>query len=328
MIGAAILFLQKLTCYYFVAEAGMTVIQHFSFMRRKNKYSDEIKFTDYTKEQLKKVNKVLNSDELHELTSQFEKSIKHRYDKIIEYFGPEKADKINAEFKETKIKKTQLIILLGGMGVYYPDKKELNYAFEKYASHEMMHMVSSCALTFNEDGTEPFYRGGFRETTLNSEVGRGLDEGYTEIMRKRVFGDEEKTMQVYRLEERIAGLIELFFDNPKDMENLYIDANLYGLVEKLKEYATDEEVKDILIDMDYINSFSKIATKIPARIKSAQLQLKLYKLFSAKNKDPEKQRKFEEMLDSNPLIGLLRKGKNLSLQKENTYVNDENEFTR
>ena len=65
-------------------------------------------------------------------------------------------------------------------------------------SHEFLHMAS----------TRDKYRCGFHlQTRFNQEIGRGLNEGYTELLNKRIFNSKSFS---YFHNVKIARLIEIF----------------------------------------------------------------------------------------------------------------------
>ena len=114
--------------------------------------------------------------------------------------------------------------------------------------HELLHMSSSYY-----DPSKCVKFSGFHQTCFsNYSIGYGLNEGYTQLLTKRYFDD----CDVYVLEKHFASLLEKIIG--KDiMENLYFNANLYGLFEELEKYATQNAIIRFLDSFDYINLYYK-----------------------------------------------------------------------
>lgn len=166
-------------------------------------------------------------------------------------------------------------------------------------SHEFLHMASSINLLHC----------GFHYNTYNNqwiEIGRGINEGYTELLNHRIFGSKSLS---YRHNVKIARLFETFFDDRQDMENAYFHGDIDTLYTAFCEYGTKEEFFKIMNNLDNLAT-----TKIPIynTITSVQTQLKLYDVIK-RSKNKEKISSFETILDENPLTRLIRNGQKLVL---------------
>lgn len=99
--------------------------------------------------------------------------------------------------------------------------------------HELIHMATS-------------YDNGARIGFRQQKLGRGLNEGYTELINKRYFSkeddDEAKSDKPigYGYEQELAYGIELLVGQNK-MESLFFNADLYGLIEEMSKYTSREE---------------------------------------------------------------------------------------
>ena len=79
-------------------------------------------------------------------------------------------------------------------------------------------------------------------------IGDGLDEGYTQLLSERYFGDVEG---VYTYLVKVVGLLEEAVGAEK-MTSLYLKADLPELINELKEYASEEEILRFLSALDFV----------------------------------------------------------------------------
>lgn len=165
-------------------------------------------------------------------------------------------------------------------------------------SHEFLHMASArdedtfgfCIITRFDD----------------NEIGRGLNEGYTELLNHRIFNSKHKS---YYHNVKISRLFEIFFDNPKDMEYAYFHGDLDTVYRVFLNYGTKEEFFEIMNNLDNLAT-----TNIPIynTITSVKTQLKIYQIIK-RSKDKNKIAQVENILDENPLTKLLKAGNKLIL---------------
>lgn len=117
--------------------------------------------------------------------------------------------------------------------------------------HELFHLSSGI---YDQKNFVEY--NGFRQTKyrpLFTDIGFGLNEGYTQLLTERYFKDKELNND-YNLEKIIANNLELLIGQSK-MEQLYFKADLYGLVEELKNYIIEEEIYDFIKCVDHISEF-------------------------------------------------------------------------
>ncbi len=136
------------------------------------------------------------------------------------------------------------------LGSYYVGHNEiiLYNDYLKSIYHELFHMASSC---YRDD----VYYSGFSQNGEH-DIGRGLNEGYTELLTRRYFGGFVDFVPAYEEEVRIAKYIEKIVGQFK-MESCYLRANLIGLIRELRFYLTETEVTDLITDIDkmhYLNN--------------------------------------------------------------------------
>lgn len=112
-------------------------------------------------------------------------------------------------------------------------------------NHELLHMSSN-----PYDDTNNF--GGLFYTVGKYKVGYGLDEGYTELLNKRYFNSDS---EIYKTEVSICLFLEELVGQKK-MEKMYLTANLYGLIQDLKETYEIKEIERFFASLDYINDYN------------------------------------------------------------------------
>lgn len=131
--------------------------------------------------------------------------------------------------------------------------------------HEMLHAASS---TIRESDKRAF--SGFSQTSASGKkyIGNGINEGYTEILRMRLF--PPLFLGTYQVEQHIVSHLEKIV-GVEQMEKMYMKADLFGLVNYLKQYMDETDVIKFIKDVDFINANNLTNTK---KIKLNELKLK------------------------------------------------------
>lgn len=111
--------------------------------------------------------------------------------------------------------------------------------------HELLHMASS----FYKNGV---VFSGFSQLRFSS-IGDGLNEGYTELLCRRYFVKDE-VEDSYKYLTFVSKKLEKIVGKDK-MLSLYLNANLFGLINDLKEYATEEEIMCFIKNTDFIYKY-------------------------------------------------------------------------
>lgn len=123
--------------------------------------------------------------------------------------------------------------------------------------HELFHMASSLK-------KNSIYYSGFCQASLIPSkifIGIALTEGYTELLNDRYFNKQIKHKDYYNtenydgaypLEVYTAYKLEQIIGQNK-MKSLYLNANLSGLINELKQYSTDEEIIQFITSTDFIH---------------------------------------------------------------------------
>lgn len=141
--------------------------------------------------------------------------------------------------------------------------------------HELFHLSSS----YYEKNI--IYSGFFQYNDMkleNYSFGKGINEGYTSLMVERYFDNDYS----YLLEKRIMFLVEKIVG--ETMENLYLNADLHGLIKELEKYESRENIYRFIQNMDIIVS-RKIKNEALLKIIPDQIIGFLYSIYINKYKN-------------------------------------------
>lgn len=116
--------------------------------------------------------------------------------------------------------------------------------FNSDLTHELLHM-SSGIYDFNNN----IDYCGLSQNYNNNKIGYALNEGYTELLNKRLFSLGVDNSYIY--EVFISSLIENILGKDK-LENYYFNADLLGAVNELAKYSNRTKVDRFLIRSDYL----------------------------------------------------------------------------
>ena len=108
--------------------------------------------------------------------------------------------------------------------------------------HELFHMASN--ITINNNVRDGFY---INQGDIN--IGFGINEGYTEYLTRKYFGDNHTC--AYEFEVTIAKNIEDVIDNNK-MISFYLRGELESLINELSKYAYINDVMRFINNVDYV----------------------------------------------------------------------------
>lgn len=167
-----------------------------------------------------------------------------------------------------------------GIFGYYDVKKNAIKLDEDYVSviifHELFHMASSVYLNGN-------YYSGFRQYSSDdyTSIGKGLNEGYTQLLTERYFGHNDDFGKVYEYETFIAGKLEEIVGKFK-MQELYLSANLYGLIKELNRYVSYEEIINFIRCLDFLNNNLNNKTMLIFRMDTIVKRIKIINSFLVK----------------------------------------------
>jgi len=110
--------------------------------------------------------------------------------------------------------------------------------------HELFHMASS----FYNDEDGFIFSGFMQESKTGNSIGRGLNEGYTQLLTERYF---ENTLKAYKYLKTISEKIEHIVGQDK-MEGLYFKANLQILIQELSQYEKEENILRFIYNIDFL----------------------------------------------------------------------------
>lgn len=133
----------------------------------------------------------------------------------------------------------------------YDQNKNIIYIKDGYTSiyHELFHVCSSAY----GDG---IHYSGFLQEHKNYYIGNGINEGYTQLLTERYFGDLEGVIDSgYTIEKMFMELVEKIVGKER-MEELYFNVNLYELIIELNKYSSLDMIMKFIVDMDFIRNYS------------------------------------------------------------------------
>lgn len=157
---------------------------------------------------------------------------------------------------EVKIKRDFGIMMLSVSGRHSTRDNEIEIAFLSSIYHELFHMASS----YYDEETKLVYTG-FRQHPCDSKsdsikIGIGINEGYTELLAQRYFGQEHKLPMAYGYEVSVVEKLEKIIGQ-ENMESFYLTANLPGLINELKKYTREEDISKFISSVDLISKHSE-----------------------------------------------------------------------
>jgi len=118
-------------------------------------------------------------------------------------------------------------------------------ALKETMYHELLHMATTYV-----DGLKVLYCGFSQESFDQISFCDSINEGYTELLNSRYFLDGKET-NGYRFQVTTAKMLERIIGMEK-MQNLFFTANLQGLIDELKVYASEEDIMKFIANSDYI----------------------------------------------------------------------------
>ena len=157
-------------------------------------------------------------------------------------------------------------------GDYDPITNIIRALNEKYSdsiNHELIHMSAN-----PYDETNDY--GGFYYTLDNYMIGYGLDEGYTELLNKRYFNS--KTQNAYQLQILICRYLEKLVGQ-KQMEKMYLNANLFGLIKELKQTHDVKEIERFIAAVDFTHDYDNIELLADCEIETLYTQIETVIIF-------------------------------------------------
>lgn len=234
-------------------------------------------------------------------------------EKLFDYTKESNLKTIYKNLQTSNIIRKPLLLFGSSSGYYDTELNKIEYYSYSSLKHEFLHMAS----TYYDNNTDTAYTG-FKQYKNGISIGIGLNEGYTELLTARIYNKGK--IEAYPKEVKIAKLFELFFDNPKDMEDYYFNYNLPSFIHYMEKYAKKEDIIKLMLDIDSITYIerSTFINPLPS-YNYIKTQIILYNWFISKNNDKRKIEQFENLICKNKIIDIILKKEKLSLCKSNPY---------
>lgn len=184
-------------------------------------------------------------------------------------------------------------------GAYDSKRNKIIFKKKKTIGHEFLHMASSVY-----DKAKKIILSGFCQRRKGAVIGVGLNEGYTELLNRRLFTElNGKRTLAYQTLVEVTELIEMFYDDKKEMSHHYFTNNLPAVIEELSKYMPKEEAINTIVEMDkiliaYESSFGTADLK-----KALNLKYKLLNIYKQTHpNEPEKITIFEEKVSQDMIL--------------------------
>lgn len=153
---------------------------------------------------------------------------------------------------EVNIKESKKTILINAVGLYCAKENKIEYDALDSIYHELFHMASSIYDSENDIGYCGFSQIHYKDKDNKNDIGFGINEGYTELLTKRYFGDKHDIYVSYGFETDVVSKLEKIV-GLNEMQNLYLKSNLMGLIENLKQYTKEEEILKFINEVDLVS---------------------------------------------------------------------------
>lgn len=240
-------------------------------------------------------------------------------EKIANHVGEENLKLLYTNLKSTTLEKSKL--RHGTTGVWRPTEKKILYREVSSLGHELLHVASSFY-----DEVRKEVQCGFSQAEEDecAEIGIGLNEGYTEYLTFQIFGEDKNSR--YENLVNIAKLLELFFDDPKEMEKFYFGHDLPGFIHYMESFIPYDRMISIILSLDKIDIYEHGYDNGAMR-EIVKVEMELYRYFIASNPRSEKLEKFESIIKQKEVTAkaLKREKKRMvkeSLQNDDEYLDD------
>lgn len=230
----------------------------------------------------------------------------------------------NHNFSTLKLEKTNSILKTGAHGVYEGTKNIIQYVKNNsiILGHEVLHMAS-----YMYDRNLNIHYHGFMQQKNKTILCTGLNEGYTELLNARIFNNGK--VHAYPRLVRIVKLLEEFFPNPRLMAHYYFTCNLPAFLQNLRQYCTEEEIKEILHGLDRLYEYAYAPANPEAVILETQLASKLYTIYERNFAyDPAKVQAFKNKVGENKLSSIAINNQNYKLTKTNPFIKIKNSIQK
>ena len=124
----------------------------------------------------------------------------------------------------------------------------IEYKTKNDISHELLHLASTKPTKYKTGK-----KSGFSYVIGTKKYLEGINEGYTELLNRRIFFNEKYNTYSYRKKVYFMRLIELLYNSPKDMEADYFKANSKAFIKQLTNFTTKNEFNELSSTMDKLD---------------------------------------------------------------------------
>jgi len=186
-----------------------------------------------------------------------------------------------------KIKNDLSLLLKLIKGKYNSKTNTITYTTINSRFHELMHLASSCY-----DEKNNIWLSGFINYNNKPIYGKALNEGYTELITRRIFN---KRTTFYNEEVKIVSFFELLFDK-KALESYYFNNDIYSFINHIGSYIGKENAIKLLLQFDYGFNLKMQGNPL-YKLVYTNLELKLCEIFKLYNKSLLKQVDYLKLLD-------------------------------
>ena len=122
-------------------------------------------------------------------------------------------------------------------GVYDAAINTISYYYDDTLSHEFLHMCSTPNIE-----SDDYYTTGFKIMGGDIEYARGMNEGYTDLLNRRIFFNEDyNTDTSYKINVYLLRIFELLYDDYKTMERDYFISNYQSPIGNFMKYGSIDE---------------------------------------------------------------------------------------
>ena len=175
--------------------------------------------------------------------------------KLIKEFPLDSLNNLYNNINTVSIKSSAITKLLGIGGSYAGLYNRIRCGYPDSLYHELFHLSSTVLVPekgIHHSGfSQKYYT--VKSIFLNDNIGESLTEGYTALLSERYFGKKAASKGMQRkFEVYVADKVEKIIGQKK-MENLYLNANLKGLLDELKKYSSEEEAMKFICSFDLIS---------------------------------------------------------------------------
>lgn len=234
---------------------------------------------NYIKETPKLMNQYSNFNKDIIKDTKFKEYIRNFYETLDKQFSKEELIILRNNLTSLQIKKKSvgLVQLIASAKAFYSSFSNQiviysNKDISDSIYHELFHMASSVV-----DNKE--IHSGFRQNVClgKGNMGIGINEGYTQLLTERYFPIKRSC---YPLEKHLVSNLEEIV-GLKEMEKLYLQANLKRLVDTLHSYSSDSDIITFINKMDFL--IHRFDSTFPFKDKMVENSLKCINSFLIKS---------------------------------------------